>query len=317
MDHIYLYLLGRQLQQRIAQGFHRTIHITFDNQVKFFEITDGQASSNFIQCYVFAGTHSLLSHQLLTLVADFASRRFALGHIETLTSGGSSRKAKNLNRLSRANFCNLLTPFVLQNLDTSIMSSCQNRIPGLQGPGLDEDGGNNTPPFVQGGFNNGSNSSFVGVGLKFKDFGFQKDFFEEQFHIQPLFGRDFLVLVFSTPAFNQNIHGRQLLSDFLGVGLRPVNLVNGKNHGHTGRLRVADGLFGLGHHLVVGRNDNDDNVGDFGTPSTHRRKSFVARCIQKGNVFVVGKGHFIGTDVLRDTPRFAGNHIGLADIVKQ
>ena len=120
---------------------------------------------------MFAGTHSLLPHQLLTFVADFASRRFALGHIETLTSGGSSRKAKNLNRLSRANFGNLLTPFILQNLDTSIMSSCQNRIPRLQGPGLDEDGGHNAPPFVQGGFDNGSNSSFVGVGLEFKDFG--------------------------------------------------------------------------------------------------------------------------------------------------
>ena len=79
---------------------------------------------------------------------------------------------------------------------------------------------------------------------------------------------------------------------------------------------MADGLFGLRHHLVIGRNNDNNNIGDFGTPGTHGRKSFVARCIQKGNVFVVWKGHFISTDVLCDSPRFASDHIGLADIVK-
>ena len=39
MDHIYLDLFGRQLDQRITQGLDRAIHVTFHNYVQFLEVT--------------------------------------------------------------------------------------------------------------------------------------------------------------------------------------------------------------------------------------------------------------------------------------
>ena len=61
----------------------------------------------------------------------------------------------------------------------------------------------------------------------------------------------------------------QLLLDALGVGVRLVDLVDRHEDRHAGRLGVVDGFTRLRHDAVVGRDDQDDDVGDAGAAGAH------------------------------------------------
>ena len=79
---------------------------------------------------------------------------------------------------------------------------------------------------------------------------------------------------------------------------------------------MVDGLLGLRHHAVVGRNHQNDHVGGSGATGTHRRESGVPRRVDEGDVAVL-RVHVIGTDVLGDAPGLAGHHAGVADMIEK
>ena len=80
---------------------------------------------------------------------------------------------------------------------------------------------------------------------------------------------------------------------------------------------MCDGLLGLGHDVIVGCHDDDGDVGNLCTAGTHGRESLVTRRVQEGHVTAVLKRDVVGTDVLGDTTRLTGNHVGLAYVVEQ
>ena len=69
-------------------------------------------------------------------------------------------------------------------------------------------------------------------------------------------------LVLAAPSPHEVVHGGQFLLDFVGIGVGLVYLVDCKYDGYTGCRGVVDGLNGLGHHVVVGGDDDDTEVGD-------------------------------------------------------
>ena len=56
-----------------------------------------------------------------------------------------------------------------------------------------------------------------------------------------------------------------------GIGVVAVDLVDRDDDRHVGRPGVVDRLDGLGHHAVVGRDDEHDDVGDLGPAGAHLR----------------------------------------------
>ena len=62
-----------------------------------------------------------------------------------------------------------------------------------------------------------------------------------------------------------------------GIGVVAVDLVDGDDDRHLGRLGVVDRLDGLGHHAVVGGDDEHDDVGDLGAAGAHLGERLVAR----------------------------------------
>ena len=80
---------------------------------------------------------------------------------------------------------------------------------------------------------------------------------------------------------------------------------------------MADGLDGLGHDLVVGRDDEDDDVGHLGAAGAHGGERLVARRVEERDRPVARQGHVIGADVLGDTARFARHDVGLPDVVEE
>lgn len=96
-----------------------------------------------------------------------------------------------------------------------------------------------------------------------------------------------------------------------------VNLVYGEHHRHVGRLRVGYGLASGGHHAVVGRDDDDGNVGNLRSAGAHRGERFVSRGVEEGYLAPVGQRHVVRSDMLRYASGLAGYDVGVADMVEQ
>ena len=82
MDDIYLNLFRRQLDQRVAQCFHRTIHVTLNDNIQFLEVTQSDTTTQFIQSKNLLRTQALFTSQLFTFVGDFTSFLVAFYHME-------------------------------------------------------------------------------------------------------------------------------------------------------------------------------------------------------------------------------------------
>jgi hypothetical protein len=123
----------------------------------------------------------------------------------------------------------------------------------------------------------------------------------------------------TAPLFGHQAELGELLAH--AWGRRPlVDLVDRHHDGHTGRLRVVDGFRGLRHDAVVGRDHQDDDVGDLGAASTHGRKGRVTRGVEEHDVAlgaVDHDRHLVGADVLGDAAGLTGGDARLADVVEQ
>ncbi len=104
----------------------------------------------------------------------------------------------------------------------------------------------------------------------------------------------------------------ELAARALRIGLGLVDLVDGDDDRHLGGARVGDRLAGLGHHAVVGGDDQDDDVGDLGAAGAHGGERLVARRVEEGDV-AAARLHAVGADVLGDAAGLAGGDRGLAD----
>ena len=96
----------------------------------------------------------------------------------------------------------------------------------------------------------------------------------------------------------------------LGSALSRSILLMATMIGTSARLGVVEGLDGLGHDAVVGRHDQDDDVGDLGAPGPHGGERLVARGVDERDQLAVVVD-LVGADVLGDAARLAGDHVGL------
>ena len=110
---------------------------------------------------------------------------------------------------------------------------------------------------------------------------------------------------------------RKIFTYFVRVGTRFINLVDGKHHRHISCLSMRNSLARGRHHTVVGRNDDNRDIGNLCSAGTHSRKCFVSRGIQESDTASVFELHVVSTDVLSDSAGLTRNDIGLANVVEQ
>ncbi len=108
----------------------------------------------------------------------------------------------------------------------------------------------------------------------------------------------------------------QLLLHAIGLRIGFVDFVDRNDDRHPSGSCVIDSFERLRHHAVVGRNHQDDDIGDLGAARTHAGKGLVTRSIDEDDLATVLLD-VISTDVLRDATGFAPRHIGLADGIQQ
>ena len=104
----------------------------------------------------------------------------------------------------------------------------------------------------------------------------------------------------------------QLGLDPVGVRVGLVDLVERDDDRHLGRLGVADRLEGLGHDAVVGRDDDDRDVGHPGAAGAHGGERLVTRGVEEDDALAV-VGDLARADVLGDAAALAGRDLGRPD----
>ena len=124
-------------------------------------------------------------------------------------------------------------------------------------------------------------------------------------------------LVLTTPLFHEEVHRSQGSLDGIGVSTGFVDFVDGKDDGHTSSHCVVDGFLGLWHHVIVGSDDDDGDVGDLRTTSTHSGEGFVTWGVEEGDFATILELHVVSTDVLGDTTCLTSDDVGIADVVEK
>ena len=102
----------------------------------------------------------------------------------------------------------------------------------------------------------------------------------------------------------------------VGVRIRLVDLVEGDDDRHLGRLGMADRLERLGHDAVIGRDDHDRDVRDPCTAGSHGRECLVAGRVQEHDPLAV-LDHLARADVLGDPTALSRRDLGRADGIEQ
>ena len=125
MDHIYLDLFSRQLDQRVAQCFYRTVHVTLDDDVQFLEVTQSNTTAKFVQGQDLLCTQALFTSQLFTFVRDLTGFLIAFNYMECITCSRSTVQSQNQCRFGRSRFFHALITFVEHGFHTSVAGSCQ------------------------------------------------------------------------------------------------------------------------------------------------------------------------------------------------
>ena len=120
----------------------------------------------------------------------------------------------------------------------------------------------------------------------------------------------------AAPLLRLQPFGGELGADAVEVRVRDVDLVDGDDDRHLGGARVRDRLARLRHHAVVGRDDEDRDVGDLGAAGAHGGERLVARRVEEGDPAAVDDG-LVGADVLRDPACLGVDDGRLADRVEQ
>ena len=79
---------------------------------------------------------------------------------------------------------------------------------------------------------------------------------------------------------------------------------------------MAECLKSLRHESVVGRDDQNNDVGDIRSACSHGRESGMTRCVDEGDGVSLPIDR-VGTDTLGDSTRFSGGDLGAADGIEQ
>ena len=147
-------------------------------------------------------------------------------------------------------------------------------------------------------------------------FGLQQDLLEQFVDTGALQGRDLDADRVAAPLFRDQSVFADLLEHAVGIGVGLVHFVDGHDEWYVGGLGVIDRLDRLGHHAVVRGDHENDDVGDLGAAGAHRGKGFVTGGVDESDRLALPL-HAVGADVLGDATGFAGDHVGLADLVEQ
>ena len=125
MDDINGDCLGRQFDEGVGESLDRTVNVTFDYDIHFFERAEFDAAAHFIECQHFMGAQILFALQLFTLGGYFARFLLCSHYVELVTGLRSTVKTEQSGGLCRTYFLNTLSAFIEEGLYAAEVGSGQ------------------------------------------------------------------------------------------------------------------------------------------------------------------------------------------------
>ena len=131
----------------------------------------------------------------------------------------------------------------------------------LEGAALHEQRGDGAAADVEVRLEHHAGRAALGAGLEVLYVGDEEERLEQVVDTVAVEGRHRDHLGVAAPVLRHEALLGELLLHAIRLSLLAVDLVDGDHDRRTGRLRVVQRLDRLGHHAVVGRHDQHDDVG--------------------------------------------------------
>ena len=242
------------------------------------------------------------------LVGDDPQDVAGLGHVGQAEDDGGGRRPGLGDPLARR---------VLERPDLAVGLTDDDHVADPERAGLDDRGRDRSAALVELGLDDRPDRGPLRVGLELLEVGHEQDHVEQVVEPEPGLRRDGHERRVAAVLLDDDVRLGQLGLDPVRVGVGLVDLVEGDDDRHLRGAGVVDRLERLGHHAVVGGDDDDRDVGDPGAAGAHRRERLVAGRVEEDDPPAVLRGDLARPDVLGDPAALAGRDLGRPDRVEQ
>ncbi len=98
MQHVDAHLGGGELDERVAQGLYRAVHVAFHHQIELVEIALGHLVVDVVEAGELLGALLLFALQLFAARGNFAGFLLGVHHVEGVAGGGSAVQTEHQYR---------------------------------------------------------------------------------------------------------------------------------------------------------------------------------------------------------------------------
>src|SRR4051812_36099518 len=311
-------LVLRQLGDLVLEGLERARHVGLEHEPELVDQGAALAVEDVLERELLAAAagERLGLDARGPLTRELARLAVVLDHADELAGLGDGVEAEDLDRLAGPGLLDLVSLVVVHRAHAAPVGAGHDVVADLERAALDEDRHDGTAAGVELGLDDHAGGVRVRVGLELLDLGHQDDRLEQVVEVLLRLGRHVDEQRLPAPLFGLQAEVRHLRADAVGLRALLVDLVDRDEDRHPGRLRVVDRLAGLRHHAVVGRDDDDRDVGDLGAAGAHGGERLVAGRVEEGDDLVADVD-LVGADVLGDAAGLACDDVGLAHGVEQ
>ncbi len=250
------------------------------------------------------------------LCRSFARDAFVGDDHQRVAGRRNVGETHDLDRNRGAGLLHLLAAIVEQRTDLAVRAADDDDVADAQRAVLHEHGRDRAASAIERRFDDDGGRATILVRLEIENVGFEQHGFEQLIDARAVARGNRNHFDFAAPIDGLQTLFGQLRLDLIRVGVAFVDLVDRNDDRHARGTDVADRFDRLRHDAVVGRDDEDRDVGDFRTACTHRRERFVTGRIDEGDLAIVFLDR-VRTDALRDAAGFAPGNVGLPNLVEQ
>ena len=165
---------------------------------------------------------------MLSLGGYLAGFLLGVQHMEGVAGCRSTVETEDDGRGGRAGVVDALVALVEHGLNASPACAGNHDVALMERSVAYEHSADIAAPLVERRLDDRTRTLAVGVGLEVEHIGFEEHFLHELIHTNAFLGRNLLALVFTAPVLHEEIHIGQILTYFIGIGSRLINLVDGK-----------------------------------------------------------------------------------------
>ena len=317
MDDAHADFLVGELFERGLDGLGAALHIRLDDDVEVLEIALLDAGEQILERDLLArarGSGAALRGK--ALFGESARHALVGDGVEYIARGRYLGHAGDLHRDGGTGLGDTLAAVVRHHTHAADGGTGNDDVTGAERAVLHKNGHDRAAALVETRFHDRAARRPVRVGLELHDLGLQHEIFEQLRDACAGLCGDRTDDRVAAPLFGDEVVFGEILLDAVGVRAGEVHFVDRHDDRRPGGLGMVDGLDRLRHDAVIGRDDENGDIGHHRAAGAHGGKGLVARGVEEGDGAAVDH-HAVRADVLRNAARLARNDIRAADAVEQ